>query len=41
MTATLQRHILGISWTEAGGMARTAHAVADDDRVWLIDPYED
>ncbi len=41
MTATLQHHAIGVSWTEGGGMTRTAHAVADDGHVWLIDPYED
>ncbi len=41
MTAALQHHAIGISWTEEGGMTRTAHAVASDGRVWLIDPYED
>ncbi len=38
---TLQRHAIGISWTEPGTMLRTAHAVASEGRVWLIDPYED
>jgi hypothetical protein len=38
---TLQHHAIGISWTEGGAVVRTAHAVADDGRVWLIDPYED
>lgn len=41
MTVTLQRHALGITWIERNGMARAAHAVVDEDRVWLIDPYED
>jgi hypothetical protein len=41
MTATLQHHAIGVTWTESGGMTRTAHAVAGDGRVWLIDPYED
>jgi hypothetical protein len=41
MTASLQHHAIGISWTEQGGMARTAHAVVSEGRVWLIDPYED
>lgn len=41
MTASLQRHAIGISWIEQGGMTRTGHAVASDGRMWLIDPYED
>jgi hypothetical protein len=41
VTAVIQHHAIGISWTEEGGMARTAHAVASDGRVWMIDPYED
>lgn len=39
--ATIQSHALGISWIEEGAMVRTAHAVADEGRVWLIDPFED
>ncbi|MFZ0039993.1 MAG: hypothetical protein WAK93_01695 [Solirubrobacteraceae bacterium] len=41
MAATLQRHSVGLTWTEAGAMARSAHALAAGDRVWLIDPYDD
>lgn len=41
MAAKIQRHALGITWAEQGGMARSAHALADGGRVWLIDPYED
>lgn len=41
MGATLQRHALGVTWVEQNAMARTAHALLDDQRVWLIDPYED
>jgi hypothetical protein len=41
MPATLQRHAIGLSWIESGLVVRTAHALADDGRVWLIDPYDD
>ena len=38
MSAETVDHELGISWVQAGAMARAAHAVADGGRVWLIDP---
>jgi hypothetical protein len=41
MAAYLQRHPVGLTWTEPGGMARAAHAVLDGDRVWLVDPFDD
>ena len=41
MPAKLQRHALGLTWVEQSGMARAAHALVNDRRVWLIDPYED
>src|SRR3984885_9632668 len=41
MTASLHRHLNGITWVETGSMARAAHAVVDGDQVWLIDPFED
>jgi hypothetical protein len=41
MPAMLQRHAIGISWIETGPVVRSAHALAEDGRVWLIDPYED
>jgi hypothetical protein len=41
MAAELQRHSIGISWIEVGPVIRTAHALQDEGRVWLIDPYED
>ena len=41
MSATIQRHAVGVTWHESAGMARAAHAVADGERVWLIDPFED
>jgi hypothetical protein len=40
MAVTLQRHALGLTWVEENAMARAAHALVDDRRVWLIDPYE-
>ena len=41
MSAVVQQHAVGLTWIEPGGMARTAHALADDGRVWLIDPFDD
>jgi hypothetical protein len=41
VSASLQHHPVGVSWIESGAMARTAHALADGGRVWLIDPFED
>jgi hypothetical protein len=41
VSATIDRHELGISWVEPGALSRAAHAVADDGRVWLIDPFDD
>jgi hypothetical protein len=38
---TIQRHSVGLSWTEPGPMDRTAHALNDEGHVWLIDPFED
>jgi hypothetical protein len=40
MGVTLQRHALGVTWVEQNAMARAAHALVADGRVWLIDPYE-
>jgi hypothetical protein len=41
MGVKLQRHALGVTWVEQNAMARAAHALVHDRRVWLIDPYED
>ncbi len=41
MSAVIRQHAVGLTWSEPGGMARTAHALASDGRVWLIDPFED
>jgi hypothetical protein len=40
MSVRLERHDLGVSWTLREAMARTSHALADDGRVWLIDPVD-
>jgi hypothetical protein len=41
VTSTIQRHGLGLTWLESDTMARAAHAVTVDGRVWLIDPFID
>jgi hypothetical protein len=41
MSATLHRHTAGLTWTEPGAMARSAHALVSEGGVWLIDPFED
>jgi hypothetical protein len=41
MSATLQPHRVGLTWTEPGFMERTAHGVRSGERVWLVDPFED
>jgi hypothetical protein len=41
MSATIERHALGITWIEEGATARTAHALIGDERVWLIEPFDD
>jgi hypothetical protein len=41
VSATLQRHAIGLTWTEPGMMVRSAHALCSEGRVWLVDPYED
>jgi hypothetical protein len=41
MSATLQHHALGVTWIEQGGTARAAHALKSNERVWLIDPFDD
>jgi hypothetical protein len=37
----VQRHALGVTWSEPGGMARAAHGLLHAGRVWLIDPFDD
>jgi hypothetical protein len=41
VSASLQRHALGVTWFEPSGTFRTAHALTSDGRVWLVDPFED
>ena len=41
MAASLHRHAAGLTWTESGAMARSAHALASEGAVWLIDPFDD
>jgi hypothetical protein len=41
MSARLQRHAIGLTWVEASFMARSAHALRSEDRVWLVDPFVD
>jgi hypothetical protein len=40
MGATIHEHDLGLTWVERGGTVRSAHALRDGDRMWLIDPWE-
>src|SRR3954469_19346782 len=37
----LTEHPLGLTWQAGDMLQRTAHALADDGRVWLVDPFED
>ena len=37
----LQEHDLGLTWVHKEAMARAAHALVDDGRVWLIDPTDE
>lgn len=41
MSTTIQRHALGLTWTETDAMARSAHALQSGGQVWLVDPYDD
>lgn len=41
MAVKLQRHALGLTWVEQNAMARAAHALVGDGRVWLVDPFDD
>lgn len=41
VSSSLQHHAVGLTWTESNGMARAAHALVDQQRVWLVDPFED
>jgi hypothetical protein len=41
VSAILQRHALGITWSEDRGTFRSAHALSSAGRVWLVDPFDD
>lgn len=37
----LTEHPLGFTWVADDALQRAAHALVDDGRVWLVDPFED
>jgi hypothetical protein len=37
----ITEHAAGLSWVMEEPMARASHALADDGRVWLVDPVDD
>lgn len=37
----LREHALGLTWVADDPLQREAHALVDDGRVWLVDPFED
>jgi hypothetical protein len=39
--AILHEHDLGLTWVAADPLERSAHALADAGRVWLVDPTDD
>jgi hypothetical protein len=39
--ATVEEHPLGLTWVVAEPMERAFHALADDGRVWFVDPLDD
>lgn len=41
MSNAINRHDCGLTWTESGGLKRSAHALRSGERVWLVDPFED
>jgi hypothetical protein len=41
VSATLHAHDLGLSWVVDEPLQRTSHALADDGRVWFVDPVDD
>jgi hypothetical protein len=41
VSVKLDYHDAGVSWVVREAMSRASHALADDGRVWLIDPVED
>jgi hypothetical protein len=36
----IETHDLGLSWVMDEAMTRTSHALADEGRVWLVDPVD-
>lgn len=41
MSAELHAHDLGVTWVVEEPLMRTSHALADDGRVWFVDPVDD
>jgi hypothetical protein len=39
--AAVHRHDLGLTWVAGDALERSAHALLDEGRVWLVDPAED
>src|SRR3954447_6223639 len=37
----LTEHPLGLTWTSGDALQRSAHALAHDGRVWIVDPFTD
>ncbi len=37
----LTEHPLGLTWQGGDMLQRSAHALVDDGRVWLVDPFDD
>ena len=37
----LETHDLGLTWVIDEPFARASHALADDGRVWIVDPVDD
>jgi hypothetical protein len=37
----LTEHPLGLTWVEGTALARAAHALVHEGRVWLVDPFTD
>jgi hypothetical protein len=37
----VMEHPLGLTWVADDPLQRAAHALADDGRVWLVDPFDD
>src|SRR3954468_4830368 len=37
----LTEHPLGLTWTSGDGLQRSAHALAHEGRVWIVDPFTD